>query len=359
MRRLFYLVMACAAVFSCNSGSDDLSTEAEAPYTLSVDKQEIESDGTDAVTFSITDANGKELTVMDNMSQIFFRNETTGKMLPRRSRTYATIEDGEYVFSATFQGVPCENKAKVTSRNRRSYEVFRRNVAVYKLTATWCQYCPTMTEALSRLDEWTKGRIVEIALHGEGSEYAMSVNRVNPAEELKTRFRTGYPSCIYDLEEMNSTRSYLEIESIVFDRLVSAPSTCGIKASSSCQGTELVIKASVASSTGGTYDIGYAVLRDGCVPANPLGAHESVYDAVPQVLSGNYSRMSDEKFSLQPDGESTEKSFVLQLDRIGITEDNADEFSVVVFALAQRGDDVVTDNIVKFPVDGAVDYVRN
>lgn len=355
MKKIMCIFAAIAAV-SCSEGAGDMSYAPVAPFTLSVDKTEIESDGKQTATFIITDAEGKVLTDDEAMlAKIYFKNEETGKRLARRTKTFRSVEDGEYTFSATVSGEPCENTVTITSSGRSNYEVFRKNVALYRFTATWCVNCPSMTEGLDRVSDWTKSRIVELGLHGAGSTYALSVSDKTVSDYLIGQFQApGFPSCVYDLDLMSETRIYSEIESIVFDRIADVPASCGIKASSTYEGGRLSISANVKSSTGGKYDIGFAVLKDNCVPGG--SAYEDEYDNVVIALSGNYELMSANAFELQKDAESAAAS---QEVTINIAEADKDDYSVVVFALKQNGSDVDIDNIVKFPLGGSVDYVYN
>ena len=60
MKKIIYILAAFAAV-SCSEGVGDSSYAPVAPFTLSVDRSEIESDGKQVATFVITDAEGKIL----------------------------------------------------------------------------------------------------------------------------------------------------------------------------------------------------------------------------------------------------------------------------------------------------------
>ena len=356
MKKIMFLLMPLAAVLSCSQASSDVYVP-KAPVTLSVDKQEIESDGKQTAIFTVTDADGVVLT--DNpeyMSKIYFKNEATGRRLAKGTKEFRSVEDGEYTFSATVSGEPCANTVTVTSSGRSRFEVFRKNVAIYRFTATWCQNCPSMTKGLDRVSDWTKGRIVELAFHGAGSTYAYSDGSKYVADYLIGVFKApGFPSCVYDLDVMSSERNYSEIESIIFDRIASCPTSCGIKASSSYSAGSLSVSAQVKSSTGGRYDIGFAVLRDNCIPGG--SAYEDVYNNVVVGVSGNYEVMSSSAFELLKDGESSSVTQSVKLEvPAGVSQD---DYSVVVFALKQSGGDIVIDNIVSFPVNGSVDYAYN
>lgn len=353
MKRMIYTLAAFAAL-SCSGGAGDPSYAPIAPFTLSVDRNEIESDGKQVATFIITDADGKILT--DNqelMAKIYFKNEATGVRLSRRTKTFKSVEDGEYIFSATVSGEPCSNKVTITSSGRSKYEVFRKNVAVYRFTASWCTYCPSMTQGFERVSDWTKGRYVELAMHAAGSDCAFN--------DLVAQYGTyyynhhGLPSCLYDLDIISDARAYDEIESIIFNRITDAPATCGIQASSAYADGKLSFEAKIKSSTGGRYDIGFAVLRDNCIPSQ--AANEDKYNNVVVAISGNYENMSVSAFDLEKDGESAASSNEMPFT---VPEDAVmEDLSVVVFALRQNGDDVDIDNIVRFPVGGSVEYAYN
>jgi hypothetical protein len=66
--------------------------------------------------------------------------------------------------------------------------------------------------------------------------------------------------------------------------------------------------------------------------------------------------MSDQAFNLQKDAES---ALVTKAVEVNIPAEDMANYSTVVFVLKQNGNDVYTDNIVKFPLGGSVDYAYN
>ena len=360
-KKLFNLILLVLPVVACTT-EDDNAPEPTAPFTLSVDKNVIESDGQQTATFKVVDANGEVITDYPSLARkVRIKNETTGTRLPLRVITFRSLDDGEFTFSATCIGEACENTVTVESKNRRNYEVFKKNVCVYRFTATWCQYCPSMTLGYEKVDDWTKGRIVEMAIHGKDSWYAMGegVESGSIATGLLMRFygTLAYPSCVYDLDEISEVRANSDIEAQVFDRLAHNPATCGIKANCSYAGETLTINAAVKTSTGGKYDLGYALLKDNLPGGGD--AKEDEYDNVVLALSGNYQYMSDKAAQVEKDAE---KEFSHEMNELKIpATDNLTEYSVVVFALKEVvGNKVIIDNVVKMPlVNGSVDYVLN
>lgn len=357
-RKFLNLILLVLPLAACTPDNGQEQIDAQAPYTLSVDKTEIESDGKQAATFTIVDANGKVLTD-DNalMSKIYFKNEATDKRLARRTRTFRSVEDGEYTFSATVAGDPCENTVTISSVNRSTYEVFRKNVCIYRFTATWCPNCPSMTQGLERVSDWTKSRFVELDLHGAGSTYALSDGSKVIADYLCGKFNApGFPSCVYDLDYMSEERTYTEIESIIFDRIAQHPTTCGIKAQCDYNDGTLSLQAWLKTSAAGKYDLGYAMLKDDC--PGGADAYEEEYDNVVTVLSANYEYFTPGAQQLES-GEEYKFVDISSAMNQPLTGDLS-KYSMVVFALKQKGSKVVIDNVVRMPlIDGSVDYIYN
>ena len=241
-KKLLNLILLVLPVAACTPEGDN-APEPVAPFTLTVDKNVIESDGQQTATFKVIDANGEVITDYPSLARkVRIKNETTGTRLPLKVITFRSLDDGEFTFSATCTGEACENTVTVESKNRRNYEVFKKNVCVYRFTATWCQYCPSMTLGYEKIDDWTKGRIVEMAIHGKDSWYAIGDGSIATGLLLSFYGTTAYPSCVFDLDERSEERTYSDIEARVFDRLAYNPATCGIKADCSYAGETLSIK---------------------------------------------------------------------------------------------------------------------
>ena len=356
-KKLLNLIWLVLPVVACTPENGGDEYQPQAPFTLSVDKTVIESDGQQTATFKVIDANGEVITDYPSLARkVRIINETTGTRLPLRVITFRSLDDGEFTFSATCTGEACENTVTVESKNRRNYEIFKKNVCVYRFTATWCQYCPSMTEGYNKVNDWTKGRMVEMAIHGAGSTYQIGEGAIATGLLMRFYGTTAYPSCVFDLDEKSEVRTYSDIEAQIFDRLALKPATCGIKADCSYVGETLSINATVKTSTGGKYDLGYALLKDN-LPGGS-GAYEDEYDNVVLALSENYQYMSDKAAQVEKDAE---KEFSHEMNELKIpATDNLTEYSVVVFALKEAGNKVIIDNVVKMPlVNGSVDYVLN
>ena len=167
MKRLLrYILPAILPLaFSCSDASlspdkDESGNNAElldpSSYYIYVDKTGIESDGIDLARFTIKNGKGDVLSTYDNMGSVFYENVATGVRLPRYSESFSSIQDGEFEFVGIYKGKKTVNTVSITSSNRASYELYHKNVAVFKLTATTCPNCPSMTDALNGLDDDAK-----------------------------------------------------------------------------------------------------------------------------------------------------------------------------------------------------------
>ena len=167
------LICMCGCFTACSGNSDDNGEEPDngevtGPITLTVDKAKIEANGTDMATFTVTDAKGKVLTTSEYMKNVYFEDVTTGDYLERRTNTFVSVENGTHKFKAYYLDWESD-EVSVTAQNRKNYELFYRKVGVFKMTGTWCTYCPAMTSALKKVEELMPGRMVKMAFHSSSS----------------------------------------------------------------------------------------------------------------------------------------------------------------------------------------------
>ena len=356
------LLLTACALAACHGTQDGAGMNPDGtvtPYTLTVDKQVIESDGIDFATLTITDAAGQVLTNGYSLRNASFHIEETDEWRSgigsgEDPNKFSSIVDGTYTITAMYNGIECEAPVQITSQNRSKYERFHKNVAIYRLTGTWCQYCPYMTEALKNRDAYTKDHSIVMEFHNS-DEFAVSMGmNMDLAAYLLSRYGTkddGYPYCIYSITEGSGKRTVNDIKRLVKNRLVEHPAHTGIKATSSLDGDKLTVNATVMASADGNYDLGMAVLKDNCIPTGT--AYEDVYNDVVLSISGNFYAMSTDTFSLKADAEkSLEKTWESnKLDKKNCR--------VVLFTLREVDGKVIIDNAVDFKVGDSVDYRYN
>ena len=143
-------ILSLLFVASCHGFQDPndlLASVPQAPYTLSVDKTSIESDGKDAAVLTITDVKGLVLTEGEYLRNTSFYIEEldewrSGLGSVTAPNVFTSIADGTYTISAMYQGEFCRNKVTVTSGNRSGYEVFHKNmVSILSVHVRGTQKC--------------------------------------------------------------------------------------------------------------------------------------------------------------------------------------------------------------------------
>lgn len=356
MKHLLRLLPLLAILFS--SCAEEKEIVVQGPFTLSVNKTLIESNGKDAAILTIKDVNGVVLTHSSRIRDVSVQIVETGEWKTdigsgEAPNVFTSIIDGTYTIRAMYKGEPCENEVVVESVNRSAYEIFHKNVLVYRFTATWCQWCPSMTEALGKINDFSEEHTIVMDFHGN-DQYTFDAIR----DYANTIYGTkGFPYCIYSLAQETGTRKVTEIQNVIKSVLVDHPAKTGIKASTSVQDATLVVNVSVKASSSGEYDLAMALLKDDCKPSKPSDGstvYEDEYDNVIVGITANYKGMSSDKFTLEKDDE---KTFVKNIPNFNYDQDKC---KVVLFTLVRTADgEIVVDNAVSIPVGDSVDYRYN
>ena len=312
MQRFSNIILLCAALVlaSCDGGSHETITSV---YTISVDKTRIESDGIDVATFVITDSDGNIVTKDENMASVYFKNVKTGIRLPRYSTGFSSIADGEFEFAGIYNGIQTVNTVKVKSVNRASYEVFHKNVAVFKLTGTWCPNCPKMTASLHALDKDALDHSIVLACHHEEMKshpFYVDYGGISLGMSFFHYFQMdsySFPTNCYDMVQMSGSISTVTISDIIMDRRIKSPAAVGIMITSvALEGSSLKVSATVKASAYGHYDMACALVADGLVYAGGYTDNDrNMYSNVVLNVSGNnFMRyVSDTSFNLEKDAE--------------------------------------------------------
>lgn len=364
MKKIFlYAVSAVLAFASCEKTAGDAGE-----LTIHVDKTQIESDGKDMAVFTIKDAAGNVVSTEANLPTIFYKNVSDGTRLPRYSKGFTSIADGRYEFKGLFNGVETSNSVVVNSVNRADYEVFHKNVAVFKLTGTWCTNCPRMTTALHSLGDDAAGHSIVLACHHEEiKDHPFNVYYAGTTLGMAFFIYMGmdsysFPMNCYDMVEMDSSSSTVTITDIIMERRIESPATVGAKVSSfALDGTTLKINASVKASQAGTYDMVCVLLADDLFyEGGYTDNEEGLYSNVVLAVSGsNFMRYtSDTCFELDADGE---RSSVFEFPFDSVPSEDLLKKMRVVILVHKKGSDGSShvNNCVECAYGSSVDYKYN
>ena len=363
MKKFLYISALVFAV-SCSGTVDpdnqepvDIPDEFTAPFTLSADKTEVEASGKDVVTFSLTDAYGREMLGDNNVLQSINITSEEGLRVTRMQRTATFISNGSYHFTAKYKGKASANTVEIVAKNRAAYEKYHKNVAIYKATATWCGPCAVMTKALEGLNADAKAHSVEVCWHGQ-DELAVTPGGWDSdyGSFVVSYFGgSGFPTVVFDLKEKTIENTSSALEKAMMDLRAQYPATCGLKLDTQYDSASNTINAvaELTSSTGGSYDMGMILLLNNQIIQN--GTNEGgKYSHIVRAATGNFFMYSSESLTkIEKDGTMT---FTQQ---IPAGDHKLEDLSVVAFALVPDGDYARMDNIVEVKAGESVDYILN
>lgn len=356
-------LLALALFVGCHGDVNDLVVDNTNPepddkpsqksgLVLSVDKQTIEADGVDCVTFSLT-LDGEELTTNDTtLANVYFKHEKSGTRLDRYATTFSAVKNGDYSFVATYKGQQSDNSVQVKAVHREKYEPYGQQVMVYDLTGSWCANCPSMTAALENVDEFWKNNMIVLAVHNN-DQWKIPAGSGDLASEMLAQFGgQGYPSCIYDLMYLNESRTPAGIASLIEDHIKYYPATCGVKIESTkIVGSTITIDAAMTSATGGQYEFGYAILLDNQYYGGGYAA-DGLYNDIVIAASNNFTTMTTSSFETVANIERS-KSFTVE----NIKYSDTDNMRVVVFVLSKLNGRVIVDNANVCKLGQGADYM--
>ena len=363
MKKFLY-ISALVFAASCSGTVDpdnqepvDIPDEFTEPFTLSADKTEVEASGKDVVTFSLTDAYGREMLGDNNVLQSINITSEEGLRVTRMQRTVTFISNGSYHFTAKYKGKASANTVEIVAKNRAAYEKYHKNVAIYKATATWCGPCAVMTKALEGLNADAKAHSVEVCWHGQ-DELAVTPGGWDSdyGSFVVSYFGgSGFPTVVFDLKEKTIENTSSALEKAMMELRAQYPATCGLKLDTQYDSASNTINAvaELTSSTGGSYDMGMILLLNNQIIQN--GTNEGgKYSHIVRAATGNFFMYSSESLTkIEKDGTMT---FTQQ---IPAGDHKLEDLSVVAFALVPDGDYARMDNIVEVKAGESVDYILN
>lgn len=382
MKKLMYVFAALAMALGCqgnidpddaqqgDEGNMQIPSQYTAPFTLTADKEIIEANGADYANFSLKDAYGREmLTDMAALSNINIRDQY-GNYLERRSVSVRAIENGVHTYTASYKGKE-SSSVQIVAQNRSLYEKYFKKVAVYKMTGTGCVYCPSMTKALSDLDEEAAEHSVIMAWHGgtdwhdpytltfQGFDYDCAVLLLRMFAD-RTNKSIGFPTLVLDLDQVEVQRSSSAVSSSIWSQRADHPATCGLKMSSKYNPASRSVDVDVelTTSASGSYDVGVSLLLDG--EYYPEGKEEDgMYNHIVVANTGNYYTYFSDKIADLAKGQSKQYSFSLSSSIVDLSS-RLDKVTVVAYALVKEEDGYARiDNVTDAPLGESVDYILN
>lgn len=257
------LLFAAVMLISCQkTGGDNQTSNA---LVLKYDKNVIQSNGTDACTFTV-EVNGKDVT----SESIFFIGTD---VLDIKNGKFTTTKPGTYsiwanygtenssavsVMAVDFEipGSPADTKPSATS--------FDPRVLMVQFTGVKCGNCPAMMEVMHPIleSETNSKKVVWVACHSYNASDPAYLNSSFPNDLGAT-----YPSLNldYSVKYLNyRTNTTEQLLGLIDEQNASKKATaCGIAANAVLEGNKLVARIKIKAAVDNEYRVGAFLMQDG------------------------------------------------------------------------------------------------
>ena len=139
---------------------------------------------------------------------------------------------------------------------------FFRRVLALDFTATWCQYCPNMAEALEKAQEERPGRIVDLSVHYSDALAAVEANEIVKAFKI-----SAYPSLVFDWDasslftEQQPSRMTAYVDAV----LARGEDASGLAMKTAIENGQLKVELRMTAAADGEFALCAALVEDGII----------------------------------------------------------------------------------------------
>lgn len=338
MKRFLSALPLIALLFASSCDKEDTQTGTPVTDTNSieifVDTQAINIDNSEVATFRVMLNSKEDIT---DKAQII--NITDGGFDILKKSSFSTYRPGIYTFFATYGDLTSsEISLSATSKSNVSNTFYRR-IVLHKFTGTWCSACPSMSKAIDLAKYQYPDRLIEVAIHN-GDQLA-----TDQGDEFMKFFDiVGLPSVMVDMD-INSVTS-IKNSSLIVEKaqssLESNPTTVGIDLKTSIVDNKLNIDVETTFTADGTYKIAAMLLQSG-FNYEQSGTSDSSY-CQNHVLRGFFQPdVLGEHIGERLKQERYQQHWEYPLPD-GITDEQLDNFTVVVYVLNEQKDAIYAIN---------------
>ena len=315
-----YLVILTAfLVFSCSGKEDDTQSRV---ISLKTDITAILADGVESVQFNVT-LDGIDVSDRSEIYEVKSSEKINGTK-------FTTTQAGSYIFYAIYDGMRSEN-ITITAQSIADIHTYKRHVAVFKLTGTWCSWCPDGGRRLDYiLNNETYKNAHILSFHGGDSAEPMLIPET---QLLYDKFSvSAYPTVIVDMREEVAEINLEKTREALKRSLNDYPAYYGVEIESDLNSNNKSadIKVTITNSVEDKYRIILYVVENNIVYPQKDGGvtHETfVHDhVVRKLISQSY--LGDRTESLIP-GNSLTQQYNVDLD-IAWNIENLKVYALVV-----------------------------
>ena len=334
-------------MFACDRPSVEEPVQViSGGIVLSSDKDQIRSDATDAVTFTVevTDAQGVKHDVTEH-AEIYISYERE----PLVSNIFTTSTEGEYIFYAVY-GLAVSQDLLVTAINdvpelptdpQEDNLSFRHRMLLIQHTGATCSNCPRMMDSLKKLaeNEAYNGLYHHVASHSYNDGEADAAYSETARDLSMAYNKSGlYPMLTFNLSSASTGTDLSEIKSQI-DLLKKDQADAGVAAAVEVSGDDVIVNIQVKAAVKNNYRVAAWLLEDG-IYSLQSGMYESWHNTHNNAIryaAGQLSQLSfaGEKLGSLDKGGKAEKVFVMPLHDEWVVENC--KVLVIVTAADENG----------------------
>lgn len=350
------LLLTLLTCFSCSGSSESTTAGDTTSLTLTANKQTLTANGQDAVTFSVTNQEGSNITAL-----VKIRCTTTGTDIT--GGTFTTTKAGTYEFTATYGDITSNTLTLTAESETVAVESqFVRHICVMDFTGVHCPQCPNGSRLLDVVSESYEDILHILAFH-------VNYNGKDPmwidaADQLCTKFKiTSYPYGVVDMRSESAAvlSDAVKIFGWLDSSLEDYSAHCGVAVGSVFDATANVLNATVKLTSEKTskYRLAVYVLEDGLkFPDYPQkdGSGDNanyIHNHVVRRLVS--SSINGDDLGQVAAGQEIQQTYAITPDAAW----NMDKISICALALDENG--TVNNMIVSAANNGepVYDYVEN
>ena len=324
--------VALAGFMAC---SDD-DSESGSELVLSASTSSLAGGGSVTFTVAFEDR--------DVTAEAVIKNVTSGSEV--QNATWTTNVAGTYEFQAAYDGM-LSNVVSVKVESDSKSDAFYRHVLLTKFTATWCGPCAQAQRYFEQLKPEESERFLVVAAH-QGDRLTVPVGSALGA-------KLGYqyvPTWNYDFRTVFESVgtggiTATSIRNQIKSAMEEYPAVCGVKATSTLEGSTAKIEATVQFQQAGNYKIA-------CVLVENNIENKETYNTFNHVLRAAQTDMEGDAVTPAVTAPE-ERTFNFEAT---IGEDwNAENCAFVVYVFKEEANGkYIVNNGAECTVDGSVDY---
>ena len=200
----------------------------------------------------------------DVTSQAAITNVTTGE--PVENAAWTTTEIGEYKFQAVYDSYTSD-PVTVSAIDKNKDKEFYRYVLLLKFTYMTCGNCVTAQGYFDALDEADRDHFLVVAAH-QPEGMPMDPYWCSEGISLKSKMKVGvYSTWSYNFEDLvvgigAGAISKTSIRQQISHAEKTYPAVCGVKATSTLEGSTAKIEATVQFQQAGNYKIACVLVEN-------------------------------------------------------------------------------------------------